>query len=66
MDPEWWFPVEPKGPALAQFICSTCPVRTQCAAEALVAGIPDGVWGGLTADDRPRMRRRRRKELNKQ
>lgn len=28
-------------------ICQRCPVRDACLAEAIAAGIEDGVWGGV-------------------
>ena len=66
VNPEWWFPVEPHGPALALLICSSCPVRIRCASEALAARIPDGVWGGLTEEERRILRRNQREEVSKQ
>jgi hypothetical protein len=36
----------------ARAICATCPVRHHCALDALNHAIPDGMWGGLTPDDR--------------
>jgi hypothetical protein len=36
----------------ARQVCATCPVRYDCALEALTQAIPDGTWGGLTPDDR--------------
>lgn len=36
----------------AKAICSTCPVRAQCLAEALDNRIEWGVWGGMTERER--------------
>jgi WhiB family transcriptional regulator, redox-sensing transcriptional regulator len=36
----------------AKAVCATCPVRPQCAAYALAAEEPHGVWGGFTARER--------------
>lgn len=62
-DPELFFPVAETGPvhdvqvAEAKAVCAGCPVATECLAEALER-IPDGIAGGLTADERRALRRR--------
>ncbi|MEV5537439.1 WhiB family transcriptional regulator [Saccharopolyspora shandongensis] len=33
-------------------VCAECPVREQCLADALAAGEPWGIWGGLDTDER--------------
>jgi WhiB family transcriptional regulator, redox-sensing transcriptional regulator len=33
-------------------MCRSCPVRPECAAHALTAREPYGVWGGLTETER--------------
>jgi WhiB family transcriptional regulator, redox-sensing transcriptional regulator len=38
-------------------MCKTCPVRAACAAYALEADELFGVWGGLTANQRRKIRR---------
>jgi WhiB family redox-sensing transcriptional regulator len=60
-DPELFFPIGTAGPALreigeAKRICRCCPVQTRCLAWALDHGIPDGVWGGTTEDERRAIR----------
>src|SRR5581483_8543257 len=35
-----------------QQICSLCPVRAECLADALHRREPHGVWGGLTTNER--------------
>jgi hypothetical protein len=57
VDPELFFlvgesgrEVEAQGVA-AKTVCSRCPVRAECLADALV-GMPYGVAGGLTAEER--------------
>lgn len=61
-DPELFFPVGSAGPALAQIaeakkICARCLVRTACLASAITTGQEYGIWGGLTEDERRRLRR---------
>lgn len=38
--------------ARAKRICGTCGVVPECLAYALAAGESDGIWGGLTAEER--------------
>ncbi len=42
----------------AKAICAECPVREACLQYALATNQSAGVWGGLDAGDRRRMRRR--------
>jgi WhiB family redox-sensing transcriptional regulator len=39
----------------AKAVCLACPVRAECAAHALVAREPYGVWGGFTEAERLRL-----------
>jgi WhiB family redox-sensing transcriptional regulator len=39
----------------AKSICEACPVRAECAAHALSAREPYGVWGGFTEAERVRL-----------
>ncbi|MCF3105415.1 WhiB family transcriptional regulator [Streptomyces roseoverticillatus] len=62
-DPELFFPLGNTGPALLQIeeakaVCRRCPVMEQCLQWALEVGVPDGVWGGLSEDERRAMKRR--------
>ncbi|MEQ3553652.1 WhiB family transcriptional regulator [Pseudonocardia nematodicida] len=41
----------------AKAVCARCPVRPQCATDALVNGERHGVWGGLSAAERRAARR---------
>jgi WhiB family transcriptional regulator, redox-sensing transcriptional regulator len=62
-DPELFFPVSTRGPALRQLakakrVCEDCPVRVQCLEYALQSGQSFGVWGGASEEERRLMRRR--------
>ncbi|MEV0040093.1 WhiB family transcriptional regulator [Streptomyces sp. NPDC050804] len=62
-DPELFFPVGNTGPALLQIeeakaVCRRCPVMEQCLQWALEAGQNEGVWGGLSEDERRALKRR--------
>ena len=43
----------------ARLICSGCPVRFECLAEALDNQIEWGVWGGMTERERRQLLRQR-------
>ncbi|HLI37900.1 MAG TPA: WhiB family transcriptional regulator [Streptosporangiaceae bacterium] len=68
-DPELFFPVGSSGPAAlrqvaaAKAVCARCPVRDACLGFALSTGQDYGIWGGLTEDERRRLRRRERAAL---
>ncbi len=49
--PEWFYSSDPDDVSLALQICSGCIVRRQCAESAVVHG-EEGVWGGLTEEER--------------
>lgn len=52
-DPETFF----LDPEMARAVCRPCPVRQTCLDYALEHDLRFGVWGGLTEDERARMRR---------
>jgi len=61
-DPELFFPVSSSGHSLEQIdqakaVCRTCIVRRQCLAYA-IASNEEGVWGGMTEDERMRVAHR--------
>lgn len=61
-----FFPVGTTGQALEQIarakaICATCPVRDDCLDYALDTGQNDGIWGGMSEDERRTERRRRQR-----
>ena len=41
--------------AAAKDLCRACPVRPECAAQALSSREPYGVWGGFTETERLRL-----------
>src|SRR5690625_3197456 len=43
---------EPDQAEQCRTVCAGCPVREQCLADALAAGEPWGIWGGLDPDER--------------
>jgi WhiB family redox-sensing transcriptional regulator len=69
-DPELFFPIGSASPALAQLerarqICRSCPVQTRCLQWAISIGADDGIWGGLTEEERRSLRRRQRSGRNR-
>jgi WhiB family redox-sensing transcriptional regulator len=65
-DPDLFFPISSRGVSTAQItqaksICAACPVRESCLTFALDSQ-QHGIWGGSTADERKRMRRRSRRQ----
>jgi WhiB family redox-sensing transcriptional regulator len=58
VDGDLWFPEQGNGSARqAKEICAQCPVKTECADWALKAREPHGIWGGLSEQERARIRR---------
>jgi WhiB family redox-sensing transcriptional regulator len=65
-DPDLFFPISTVGPAERQIaraktICAGCGVRHECLEFALSHDPIQGIWGGMTAEDRQRERRRKRR-----
>ncbi len=62
VDSEIFFPAseEPPAAARAKEICAECPVQEACLQYALSTNQAAGVWGGLDANERRRLRRRLR------
>lgn len=63
-DPELFFPVGNSGPALVQTaeakaVCRRCPVASECLEWALENRQYDGVWGGMSEDERSALKRRK-------
>lgn len=62
--PELFFPVGTSGPALLQIaeaksVCRRCSVASACLEWALGNRELEGIWGGLSADERRRYRAQR-------
>lgn len=59
-DTDLFFPVgeDEETVALAKAVCDVCPVREACLGYALSTNQPEGIWGGMTAPERRRLRRR--------
>lgn len=55
VDPDDWFRGSdtPRG-RQAALACLSCPLKADCAAYALRKGMPYGIWGGMTPEDRQR------------
>ena len=61
VDPVIFHPVNEDDADEAKAICALCPVQEACLEYAIAAREKDGVWGGLTARERRRVIRRRRR-----
>jgi hypothetical protein len=52
-DPDrWWPSLHGRPDEGAVRCCASCPARLPCLAYALAAGERNGLWGGLTGDQR--------------
>jgi WhiB family redox-sensing transcriptional regulator len=58
MDPDELF-VQGAAQNRAKVVCATCPVRTECLADALDNRVEYGVWGGMTERERRALLRKR-------
>jgi WhiB family transcriptional regulator, redox-sensing transcriptional regulator len=58
-DPEVWFPASRAQAAAkpAKQVCRGCELVDACKERALATGEEYGIWGGLTEDERRRLRR---------
>ena len=62
-EPELFFPISATAASHAQVkrakqICASCPVRSDCLRYALDHRQEQGIWGGLTEEERRRISRR--------
>jgi len=53
LNPSLFYDPHPVAIDTAKQVCARCPVRATCKTQALAAGEEYGVWGGLSADERP-------------
>jgi WhiB family transcriptional regulator, redox-sensing transcriptional regulator len=60
LDTGIFFPSTDAEAGAAKLVCAGCPVRDACLEWALASRQEDGVWGGMTDNERRRLRRRRR------
>ena len=51
-DPEIWQSDDLYNVELAKKGCGSCPGKTQCLMEAMKHREPEGIWGGLTPEER--------------
>lgn len=49
----------------AKAVCATCPVADECLSWAIETNQSEGIWGGHTAKERRRLRRRWLEEIRK-
>ena len=56
-DPEVFFPGLGDSNHDAKRVCGACPVAAECLAFALAGNVGHGVWGGMSAAERYRLRR---------
>jgi len=56
-DPDAFFPEKGGSPKEAKKVCAKCDVQAQCLEYALATGERFGIWGGLTAEERRKLRR---------
>lgn len=57
MGPKAFYPTRATDTGPAQAVCESCPVTTECLADAIERGDHEGVWGGQSAVERRRLRR---------
>ena len=58
-DPELFFPEPGADTSEARAICRSCPVRRMCLDYAIETHQKFGIWGGMTENQRRRLRRDR-------
>lgn len=56
-DPELFFPETGQSTVPAKRVCAACEVRAECLQDALDRRENHGVWGGLSPQERRRLRR---------
>jgi WhiB family transcriptional regulator, redox-sensing transcriptional regulator len=61
-DPDAWYPSKGAAWREAKRICVGCPVRAPCLKYALDTNQKDGIWGGLSVNERRKLKRRAKRE----
>jgi WhiB family redox-sensing transcriptional regulator len=56
-DPDAWWPAKGAAIRAAVRVCEGCPVRAPCLKYALDTNQKDGIWGGLSVNERRRLKR---------
>jgi WhiB family redox-sensing transcriptional regulator len=56
LDGELFFPERGTDTTAVRAVCTTCPVQGACLEHALAHREDHGIWGGLTAPERQRIR----------
>jgi WhiB family redox-sensing transcriptional regulator len=68
-DPDAWFPETGEGNSkairYAKEMCKQCPLIVECGIYAIAAGEQHGIWGGLDAMQRNKIRSSRNKEAKR-
>lgn len=57
--PDVFFPEKGDSVEPAKAVCRDCPVRAACLDYALARDEPHGVWGGMSVNERQRLRQER-------
>ncbi|MCU1379698.1 MAG: WhiB family transcriptional regulator, redox-sensing transcriptional regulator [Acidimicrobiales bacterium] len=60
VEPELFYPVSDADADPAKRVCASCAVKQQCLDYAVDSREFEGVWGGLTGNERRALHRRRR------
>jgi WhiB family transcriptional regulator, redox-sensing transcriptional regulator len=64
-DPETFFPETGVNIGAAKKICDRCPVSQQCLDYAIFYDLTDGVWGGMSGNQRLQIRWKRFRDSRK-
>jgi WhiB family redox-sensing transcriptional regulator len=59
VDPDLWYPDKGGSVTAAKLVCQGCPVRTACLEWALAHDERFGIWGGLSEQERRRLKKAR-------
>lgn len=63
VDAEIFWPATGENTIPAKKVCFGCEVRRDCLDHAMRHNEPGGIWGGMTANERKELRRRRRRDI---